>query len=163
MQSRRAVVEYALEHRTRAFAKALHARGDDFSAHRGGLAEFHIANGDKLPPIFVAPWRVQQEITDGVQFDPREQTRALRADANRRERQGERKFRRYRHDGTGYSGTQRTVGSWIVNGARLWPKPSRSKHEDCEGLLFCRKRPGIYAPAATGPSDTVALGQKSLR
>ena len=98
VQMRRAVVEHELEHRTRAFAETLHAGRDDGAAHRGGLLEFQIADGEKFPAILVAARFVQQQVLDGKNLQPREQARTLLAHApDRSHGRGERRnciFRR---------------------------------------------------------------------
>src|SRR6266508_3530761 len=88
VQSRRAVVEDELEHRSGAAAPAFDALRDDLAAGGARFAHAQFGNRTKAPSVFMAPRPMQQQIADGAEFQSRELGRAFRADAAQRGQRG---------------------------------------------------------------------------
>ena len=84
MEAAGAVAENELEHGLAAAAPAFDALRDDPAARRGGFAQPQFGNGTEMPAVFVAARRVQQQIADGVNSEPRELGGAFGADAPQR-------------------------------------------------------------------------------
>jgi len=60
MQVSRAIIQYAFEQCSLAFAPALHASSYDFAANDRSFTELQLCDRQKIPPVFVSTWAVEQ-------------------------------------------------------------------------------------------------------
>ena len=91
-----AIVQHELEHRTRPAPKPFYTRHHDPAEDGRALPQFQFADGNKLPPVLIAPGRVQQQVADRMDAESREHLRPLYAnamdDAHRRQQRTRRRL-----------------------------------------------------------------------
>ena len=80
MQPAGAVIQNEFEHGFGAFARPLHPQRLDSSPRDRRDAHLQFKNGTNLAPVVVAGWRVQQQILDCENSQPRQQPRPFLAD-----------------------------------------------------------------------------------